>query len=30
MVGPTNQLSLHSMYAIGAIHELKEAFQEAE
>jgi tetratricopeptide (TPR) repeat protein len=30
MVGPTNQLSLHSIYAIGAIHELKGELSEAE
>ncbi|KAM0723449.1 hypothetical protein Q7P37_000435 [Cladosporium fusiforme] len=29
-VGPVNPLSLHSMYAIGAINELKEDFYEAE
>ena len=28
-VGPANPLSLHSMYAIGAIHELKEDYLEA-
>lgn len=28
-VGPVNQLSLHSMYAIGAIHELKKDYYEA-
>jgi tetratricopeptide (TPR) repeat protein len=28
-VGPSNPLSLHSMYAIGAIHELKEDYYEA-
>jgi tetratricopeptide (TPR) repeat protein len=30
MVGQTNELSLHSFYAIGAIHELKGNFEEAE
>lgn len=30
LVGPVNPLSLHSMYAIGAIYELKEEFYEAE
>lgn len=30
MVGMTNELSLHSMYAIGAIYELKGEFYEAE
>lgn len=30
MVGMTNELSLHSMYAIGAIYELKCDFDEAE
>lgn len=30
LVGPTNQLSLHSMYAIGAIHEVKGDLHEAE
>ena len=29
-VGPENQLSLHSMYAIGAIHELEGRLEEAE
>lgn len=29
-VGLVNPLSLHSMYAIGAIHELKQDFSEAE
>lgn len=29
IVGPSNPLSLHSMYAIGAIHELKEDYYEA-
>jgi hypothetical protein len=30
MVGITNELSLHSMYAIGALYELKEDFHRAE
>lgn len=30
VVGSTNQLSLHSMYAIGAIHELEGRLEEAE
>lgn len=30
MVGITNELSLHSMYAIGAIYELKGDFDAAE
>jgi tetratricopeptide (TPR) repeat protein len=30
MVGITNELSLHSMYAIGALYELKEDFHQAE
>jgi tetratricopeptide (TPR) repeat protein len=30
MVGITNELSLHSMYAIGAIYELKEDYHQAE
>ena len=29
-VGITNELSLHSMYAVGAIYELKEDYDEAE
>lgn len=30
MVGRTNELTLHSVYAIGAIHELGDDFYEAE
>jgi tetratricopeptide (TPR) repeat protein len=30
MVGLSNPLSLHSMYAIGAIHELEGRYEEAE
>lgn len=30
MVGQTNELSLHSSYAIGAIYELKQDYDEAE
>ena len=29
-LGATNELTLHSMYAIGAIHELKGSFDDAE
>lgn len=28
-VGMTNELTLHSVYAVGAIYELKEDFDEA-
>jgi tetratricopeptide (TPR) repeat protein len=30
MLGPTNRLSLHSLYAIGAIHEMEGRLDEAE